>query len=288
MYLQSQTLIRIWLVTSLRGKCMARKVVWAAATIAVAILVVAVLTYYYDNYLYYSTGPGAHYSTNVGQLITPTDQADLNWGGYSVASSLSAPQPLVTGVCGSWVVPQIGISQNDTFSAVWIGIGGLFGHSLIQTGTEQDCVSGVPYYSAWYELLPNDSVTIPTIDVSPGDTILACVGLVNSTQNLWTICMSDTSTGQSYHQNFVYDSSQLSADWVVERPDVNNDLSSLANFGSVTISNCTVEMNNEIGALGYFPSARIFMFDTSGIRLADVSNYSSDGSSFTVTYLTSQ
>ena len=102
------------------------------------------------------------------------------------------------------------------------------------------------------------------------------------------ICIVDLSTGQSFNQDFIYDSTQLSAEWVVERPDVNNALSNIANFGSVTLSNCTVKMDNEVGALGYFVSVRIFMYDANGTRLADVSSYDDDGSSFKVTYLTSQ
>ncbi len=263
-------------------KQMTSKRVWAAALIAFGILIGSVLTYYYDNYL-------ATPSTNISRLQTPTDQADLNWAGYSVATNFSDPQPLVGGVNGSWVVPHVGISQNDTFSAVWIGIGGFFNryHTLIQVGTEQDCVGGVLYYSTWYELLPGASVAILTMDVSPGDTIAASICLVNSAQNLWLVYIGDLSTGQSFSQNFVYGSSRLSAECVVERPDVNNVLSSVANFGSVTLSNCVVAMGNVTVAFGSVPSVRMFMYDAGGTRLADVSNYSSDGSSFTVTYLTS-
>jgi len=270
------------------AKSIAGKVVWASATIAVVVLIIAALTYYYNNYQFPYTGPRTSPSPNINKLLTPTDQADLNWAGYSVAHNFADPQPLVTAVSGSWVVPHVQITQNDTFSAVWIGIGGVFGHTLIQTGTEQDCVGGTLYYFTWYELLPSDSVTITTINVSPGDTINARISLVNSAENLWAVYIGDLSTGQSFNQSFVYDSSQLSAEWVVERPDVNNALSNLANFGSVTLSNCTVEMSNEVSAFGYFPSIRIFMYDVDGTRLADVSTYSSDGSSFTVAYLTSQ
>jgi hypothetical protein len=259
---------------------MTGKVVQAAATVAIAVLIIAALTYYYSNYIFPSTNPS--------QLLSPTDQADLNWAGYAATNDFSSPQPLVTGVNGSWIVPQVEPSQNDTFSAVWIGIGGFFGHTLIQTGTEQDCVNGTFYYFAWYELLPSDAVTITTIDVSPGDTITASINLVNSAANLWSIYISDLSTGQSFNQDFFYKSSRLSAEWIVERPDINDTLSEVANFGNVTLSNCTAAINNEVEAFGYFPSIRIFMYDVKGTRLADVSNFNNDGSSFTVKYITSQ
>jgi len=278
---QSHTFIRATIPYQIyrRVKSMVTKTVWAAAAAAIIIIIVLASTYYYYNYASPSPGPS--------QLLTPTDQADLNWAGYSVASNFSDPKPVVTGVTGSWVVPEVQISQNDTFSAVWIGIGGTFGHTLIQTGTEQDCINGTLYYSAWYELLPNYSDTITTIEVSPGDTITASINLVNSAENLWSVYISDTSTGQSFNQTFSYNSSRLSAEWVVERPDVDNKLSQVANFGSVTLSNCKATMANEVEAFGYFPSIRMFMYNMRGTRLADVSNYSSDGSSFTVEYLTS-
>jgi hypothetical protein len=255
-----------------------RKAVWAAAAVAVIVLIIAALTYYYIN--------NTSSSLSLNQLQTPMDQSDLNWGGYSVAYNFSDPKPLVTGVSGSWVVPQVQISQNDTFSAIWVGIDGFFGHTLIQTGTEQDCVGGIIQYSAWYELLPSDAVTIDTMEVSPGDKITASISLENPLGSIWSIRINDLSTGQSFSQNFPYSSNKLSAEWIVERPDVNNALSKIADFGSVTLSDCKVTMDNEVGAFGYFPSVRIFMYDTNGTRLADVSDYSNDGASFTVQYLT--
>jgi hypothetical protein len=72
------------------------------------------------------------------------------------------------------------------FSAVWIGIGGLFEQSdrtLIQMGTEQDSVYGNVTYSAWFELLPNDAVTITTINVTQGDEITASISLLDSATN---------------------------------------------------------------------------------------------------------
>jgi len=259
---------------------MKSKAVLAAAAVAIVVLIIAALTYYYIN----NTSP----SPILGQLQTPMDQSDLNWAGYTVAYNFSDPKPLVTGVSGSWVVPQVQISQNDSFSAIWVGIGGFFGHTLIQTGTEQDCVGGTTQYSAWYELLPSDSVMIDTMEVSPGDKITASINLENPVGNIWSIRINDLSSGQSFSQNLFYSSSRLSAEWIVERPDVNNSLSEIADFGSATLSECKVTMNNEVGAFGYFPSVRTYLYDTSGTRLADVSDYSNDGSSFTVQYLTSQ
>jgi hypothetical protein len=96
-----------------------------------------------------------------------------DWSGYFVASNLVNPQPNVTSVNGSWTVPTVKISATDSYSAIWIGIGGQFDDSLIQVGTEQDSRKGLTAYSAWYELIPANPITIGSINVSQGDQIEA-------------------------------------------------------------------------------------------------------------------
>ncbi len=59
-------------------------------------------------------------ATLTPQLVTN----DTNWAGYIAASDLLNPEPTVTNVSASWTVPTVVISINDTFSAVWIDIGG--------------------------------------------------------------------------------------------------------------------------------------------------------------------
>ena len=226
-------------------------------------------------------------STTSPSLTSPVS-TDLNWGGYAVASDFNNPLPVVTSVSASWVVPAIQVSQTDSFSAVWIGIGGTFGNTLIQTGTEQDCIGGEIFYSAWFELLPRDSVTITTVNISPGDVINASITLVDSKLNSWQISLSDLTNGQSFSQNVFYASSQLSAEWIIERPTVDNVLSALANFGTVSFSNCKTTVESCPGTAGQFSNIQNVMTDRQGATLAEASNLSSDGSSFSVKYLQSQ
>jgi hypothetical protein len=217
-----------------------------------------------------------------GQSILTSD-----WAGYVVASDLVNPQPQVIGVNGSWTVPKVSVSMVDSFSAAWIGIGGQFDETLIQAGTEQDSINGQEEYSVWYELLPNDTVTITTLNVSPGDVITASINLVNSDANEWTIQIYDVTNGQGFNQNFVYDSSLLSAEWIVERPTVNNRLSTLADFGSVTFAGSSVKIGTNVGTIGSFPFSQLIISNRQNVQLTAISSLSSDGSSFTVNYLTS-
>jgi len=257
----------------------------------VILILIASGTYYYEMYLQGKNSPSSQSpttSSSGSQSQTPTISTDLNWGGYAVAIDFNNPQPVITAVTGSWVVPRVESGNVDTFSAIWVGIGGTFGNTLIQTGTEQDCVNGVAYYSAWFELLPSDSVTIPTIDVSPGDEINSSITLMDPNADLWSVSVSDLTSGQSYSQNFVYAAKRLSAEWVVERPDINNALSALANFGFVTMSNCRTVVEGCPGNIGEFTNVQDLMVNRQRTPLVEISNLSIDGSSFSVKYLQSQ
>ena len=49
----------------------------------------------------------------------------------------------------------------------------------------------------------------------------ASITLVNATFNQWAINITDTTADQSFQTTVNYTSSQLSAEWIVERPSVN-------------------------------------------------------------------
>jgi hypothetical protein len=136
----------------------------------------------------------------------------------------------------------------------------------------------------WYEMLPADSIPISNITVSPGDQITASISLSNSNTNEWVIEISDRTSGQSFRQIFLYNSSRLSAEWIVERPTVNNQLTNLADFGSVTFTNATAQVGQTVGTISAFPNYQVIMENRQNIQLATLSPLNADGSSFTVTY----
>jgi len=218
---------------------------------------------------------------SVGYLIS------LDWSGYVVTSDFVNPQPVVTAVSGSWIVPTVEVSTGDTFSAAWIGNGGQLDNTLIQTGTEQDSTNGQATYSAWYELLPFDSITITTMAVSPGDKITASIDLAASAANEWVIEINDVTNGQQFSKNLYYGSSRLSAEWIVERPTVNNSLSALANFGNITFTGMKATMDSTVGTINNFPFTVVTMNDRQNRQLVNVSSLASKGSSFMISYLSS-
>ena len=212
----------------------------------------------------------------------------LDWAGYSVSSDVADPKPVVTGVSGSWVVPEVTISQEDAFSAVWIGIGGQSDQTLIQTGTEQDSVGGEAVYFAWYEVLPDFAVMISELNVSSGDVISASIGLVESAADMWLVSIIDESTGQRFEKTVVYMSSRLSAEWIVERPTVNNNMiGRLADFSSVTFTNLRTTVDGVTATMNSFPFSRVEMVNRQNDGLASVSAFSPKTESFSVSFLAS-
>ncbi len=209
----------------------------------------------------------------------------LSWVGYVVASNFADPQAYVIEVRATWVVPKVNVSAGDGYSSAWIGIGGQFDKSLIQVGTEHDALKGEEAYSAWYELLPDFAIKIPEIDLLAGDTVIASIALINSDINEWKIQITDVTNGQSFSKNVIYNSTRLSAEWIVERPTVNNQISRLSDFGSITFTDTYVNINHVTGTITSFPFSQVHMTNAQNTRLTSVSAISSDGSSFTVNFV---
>ena len=220
----------------------------------------------------------AFYATNNQGI------SSLSWAGYTIEKN-SNPHFEVIGVNASWVVPQVNASAGNGYSSAWIGVGGELDKTLIQVGTEQDVVNGQASYSAWYELLPSFAVRLTSISVSPGDTIIASLNLVNSGTNMWSIQISDATNGQGFSKNVVYNSTRSSAEWIVERPTVGNQTSTLSDFGSITFTGCNVNVNNVTGSITKFAFSKIVMTSGPSTKLAAVSALTVKGTSFTANYL---
>ena len=252
------------------------------AIVSVILIVVGSILLYYP--LSFLPSPGSSSSSDSSPLSMQSPQ----WAGYVVMSNLILQQPVVTSVRGSWTVPAVESSGNDTYSAVWVGIGGYGEQSLIQTGTLQQFVNGVPTYYAWYELLPNRAVRILNVSVQPGDKIMASVNLVEGSVDSWSVEISDVTSGDSFQRTFSYASNRFSAEWVVERPTVGGNISTLADFGSVIFSDCSAKVDNETGTVSSFPGYQVVMYNQGGEQLVTVSPLNSGGSGFTVDYLETQ
>lgn len=175
------------------------------------------------------------------------DSTSDNWSGYNLG--YLSTNTKYTEISGTWKVPTATAHKKGQaeHGATWIGIGGgclntsctETDSTLIQAGTEQDVTkTGKAKYSAWYELIPDTSVTEP-ITVHPGDTINCSI--VNTGGEDWTITLTDTTDGQHFTESTTYSSSELTAEWIVETPVVvgtgGSGVAKLPNLGKVHFYN---------------------------------------------------
>ena len=231
-----------------------------------------------------------YYSVNLflaspSQPEGPTSLRVSQWSGYIVASDMQNRTPVISSVSASWTVPEVKLSENNTFAGLWVGIGGYGEETLIQAGTEQECINGRFAYYAWYELLPDYLIRIPNLRVQPGDTITASISLVNENASTWSIEMSDATRSEQFKKVVVYNSSRLTAEWIVERPKVNGTVSTLADFGNATFTECKATVDGITGTIGNFSYAQLVMHDDEDNPLVSVSPLNDEGSVFTVSYL---
>src|SRR3989454_8170558 len=216
-----------------------------------------------------------------------------NWSGYAVTESSSS----VSIARGSWTVPAIQGSCPSTnqYSSFWVGIDGFNSGTVEQTGTDSDCQNGVPTYYAWYEFYPHPSFLISGLAIHPGDHISADVVFAN---RRFTTTITDVTTGLTFSTSAKVNSAQRSsAEWIAEAPSSGGILP-LANFGTVyygtdntgVASTCFATINGATGAIGSFASSSIqsiTMVTSSGAVKAQPSALSTDGTSFSVKWVSS-
>jgi hypothetical protein len=221
-------------------------------------------------------------SSSQGQGLTSTD-----WAGYIITPNLGDASQQVVGINASWTVPRVRVFSFDAYSSAWIGIGGHSEKTLIQVGTEHDSVNGKEFYAVWYEMLPDTAIRIDTISISPGDTIIASITLVNSDIDQWAIRIHDITSGQGFYRTFIYNSSRLSAEWILERPHISDKISSLADFGTVTFEDSYVKIGDNIGKIGNYSYSQVIMTNDLSKQLTSVAPLGEDEASFSVTYMAS-
>lgn len=173
-------------------------------------------------------------ATSPGGDVVGQPQVASNWSGYAVTGRG------FTAVTGHWRVPQVTgpLRGGARFSASWVGIDGDTDGDLIQAGTEQDWIDGGAFYQAWWEILPEDESPIPSIAVHPGDAMTVSI---TKAAPKWVITVTDATTGQSFTTTQYYFGPGTSAEWIQERPEVGDGLAALADYGTVTFDQGTVD-----------------------------------------------
>jgi hypothetical protein len=195
------------------------------------------------------------------RIVAFNASSSNNWSGYNRGSLETGTPTLFSQVSSDWTVPTAsqhtaGQAEN---SSTWIGIGGgclnatclATDNTLIQTGTEQDVgATGVATYSAWYELIPAPSIQV-SLTVRPGDHIHADIRELVSSSNVWTITLTNTTTGANFTTTVPYSSTKGTVEWIEETPlliGTNAGFSTMpnlsaANFDNARTNNATAALN---------------------------------------------
>jgi hypothetical protein len=201
------------------------------------------------------------------RLMTAPRQANTsystNWSGEVLTDNATYyAYGSFYAIWGDFNVPigeqQFGTCTGGTeYSSVWVGMDGAPGAAsdVVQAGTESDaaCYGGytTPTYYAWYEWYPAYTVEISNFPVTAGQDVevevamsgstTAAVYMTNATTNQYVAIAFDAPAGTKFVGN--------SAEWIVERPDINNKLSSLANYVTQYISDTVVLMHGRSGGI---------------------------------------
>jgi hypothetical protein len=65
-----------------------------------------------------------------------------------------AKEGTVTSVEGSFIVPHLTCTGQNTYVALWAGLDGYNDSTVEQAGVLGECNHGKAYYYAWYEFYP--------------------------------------------------------------------------------------------------------------------------------------
>ncbi|MGN6722399.1 MAG: G1 family glutamic endopeptidase, partial [Marmoricola sp.] len=182
-----------------------------------------------------------------------------------------------TSVSASWTQPTVNCAatgKKSAYSSFWVGIDGDGSSTVEQTGTDADCVRGVPHYYGWFEVYPAFPVNY-TDTVRPGDAMSASVTYSSSN---FTLILTDRTRGWAETQTKALASAQrFSAEVIAEAPSSGKVLP-LADFGTVAFT-ASLANRRTIGSLN---PDQITMATNSTVKA--VPSKLVNGQNFTVTW----
>lgn len=211
-----------------------------------------------------------------------------NWSGYIAAPNLETlKRHTVIGVYGSWTVPTLAESSQNTWCSVWVGMDGYDNNTVEQIGTEHDWCDGQQKDYAFFEMYPNYSFEFVGFPVRPGDFIQASVEyengngyallIANATAKVHTVVPAD--------YTMITNARRTCAAWVVEAPFA-KDILPLSNFNTVSFTECAATINYMHGPITNksWKFEKLTMLSSDGEVKALTSNLSENGGSFDVTW----
>jgi hypothetical protein len=197
------------------------------------------------------------------------------WSGYIATSGSSSTYTFAEAI---YAEPGVySTSCNPNAAIMWAGLGGYGKSNLAQDGTSVNW-SGFGQHQSWYEILPNYAVAEPVFG-HPGYSFTAQVNRIG-TSNGFNFNLYDSYSG--YGINFQvygpgFDGS--TADFIVERPSVNNTYQWLTNYVWVRFLDAYVNGTGPGHGVGSYPNTNISMWNGPNL-LAYNTSITNSGKSF--------
>lgn len=202
-------------------------------------------------------------------LFTATSFADKsgNWSGYAIDASHSGYA--FTSIYATWVMPAL-TPIPDTDSSFWIGFDG-YGNSTVEQCGIQALVDhlGQVKYQPWYEFYPQYQQNIYSFDVNAGDVISALItySVSDTTYNIvmQNLTASNNSLPYSYSNSFVTNvGTRTSVEWIAEAPNGGTGVQPLADYGTMSFSNCMANLTGVDQPLNQFSYVSLTMTNPDG------------------------
>jgi hypothetical protein len=243
------------------------------------------------------TDPSRVHGPARGGRDTNGNGTSNNWSGYVITTPASATK--YAEIFAAWDVPRAYAQSGFAswhHSTLWVGIDGWGTPDVVQAGTDQDSLTAfwvqTSSYDAWTEWYPLSSATISNFPVNPGDEVevwtwvgtstgaYSATGNVgwfylwNVTENVVAAYLSTTApSGTTFNGH--------TAEWVMERPEVNGSLSSLADYASAPLFDAwAYDFNGGLHLYTSDSSTQITMTNGSDV-LSTVAPVSSEAMQFT-------
>lgn len=190
-------------------------------------------------------------------------------------------------VSGTFAVPTprlpTGASSSTEYAAsAWVGIdGSSCQKTILQVGVDFNIQGSSVSYDAWFEWYPDYAYNFVNFDIHAGDIIRLTAASSSTTSG--RVLVENLTTGLSVSHTFSGESSPLcqeNAEWIVEDFLTGNSLKPLADFGTVTFTNCSVTQTTgtKLGVTG----ATVINMKQGGNVMTDCST--SHGNTVSCTY----
>jgi hypothetical protein len=218
----------------------------------------------------------------------------LNTAGFTNWSGYAASGETFDKVTGEFYVRKTACPAPNAAELTWVGLDGLAQNVVEQAGLWVHCSGGAnpkPIYDAFWEMAPDTAKAMP-MSVHVGDELSVTVSYSSATK-LYSMAVKDLQSGKHYAKQTKcaagVSCKRNSAEWIVERPDVNYSPARLADWGDMGFYGAEAAAESTDEPIAAYNHTRINLVNLTGSKvIAKVGKLTPDGKSFRATWLASK